>query len=386
MTIYTDRTRFTRGFECRWKRLLGFHAFGTGITANRVAVPLALGRHVHTVQEEVTKILIPTPKWSDTVQLTVRKVIQDTCDKLTKEFEEELATQPTPRSDEDRRQMDLLPALTHGYARAVLPWVLENYEIVASELEISYPVPNTDVIWMARPDLVLRTRVEPGSTDESEQPLTIVDYKTASYWNAETGPSQWASSIQMMANAYVTGWTLQRKVDTYYMHMLVKGNKRYPNHLTHAYFRAASPPLFEDKWTTARTAKMSKVRVADYRTIQDWIWNGLKSEEVGEKFPVVGPFTVHQYTVEAFFRGVEQEEMYWHNNLKDLDWTQWHQLSFQNELDRRFPRTFACHDFTGSRCQFYDLCHKQPEWGNPMQSERYKIREPHHPQEENEDA
>lgn len=390
---YTDRTRYTRGYECRWKRLLGFHAFDTGLVLNRVAVPLLVGRYVHTLLEKMMRTLAnPTPPHSGKVDLTLKTVIAEEWKRIADQFDSEISTANYHMDPEEIAfHRDTVPALAHGYARAAVPFVINTFEITHVEQEISYRIPDTNIIWMARPDFIAKERApaEPNvsPTNPGFPRYSVHDFKTASYWDNSRGPTAWANSIQMMANAYVAAKTLDVPISTYYMHMLIKGNTRYPSFLTYAYWRPASPPLFNDQWSPTRQPKMSKVRVAAHRDLEGWIWQQLPSDLLSEKFPLVGPYSVFDYTVESFLRGVVTEEQWWQYYTHDLDWKDWHKLEFQNELDRRFPRTYACYDFSGHRCQFYNLCHKGPAWDAPLHCDSqtapvYMKREPHHPQEE----
>ena len=67
--------------------------------------------------------------------------------------------------------------------------------------------------------------------------------------------------------------------------------------------------------------------------------------------------------------------------IEGVDWDDWPRAEFQHELDSHFPRTYACHDFTGRKCQFYGICHKNAGWTAPLQTGAYVRRQLNHPQE-----
>lgn len=365
---YTDRSRYMRGFECRWKRLLEYHAFGTGIVAKYIIAPLATGRYTHAVLEQLllkVKSGEEITDWKEATNEILLKVLAN--------YKEEVSSSLGMVGEEKLdHQLDLVVGMSHGYARSVLPFIQKNFEILEVEKETNFHLSDASIIWMIRPDFVAK--------EIGKDAKAVHDFKTTSYWSEDNGPLQWANSVQMMANAYVSG------ASQYYMHMLVKGNKKYPNVLTHAFYRPGNPPFAEDTWSAnyTRAKLFSRVRVADYRSLPDWIWQA-DAEVVTSKFPLVGPYTVHSYTVQTFFAGVVEEESWWRQKIQGLshvNWEEeWEKLPFQSHLDSLFPRTFQCTDFSGNKCQFYNLCHKTDEtWKKPLDND-YARRTPNHPQE-----
>lgn len=384
---YTDRTRYMRGFECRWKRLLGFHAFGTGITGRWLSAPLATGRHTHRVLEKLLRQLQAGEEHESWMEPTNRALVQ-----VLSDYRDDVDQSRGILGDYTLdSQLDMVTGMSHGYARIVLPFVQRHFKILAVEREVNLVLPG-NIIWMARPDFVAEARAGTELHSSSEA-RSIHDFKSTSYWDEEKGPRQWHNSVQMMANAYATAKDMGVPISQYYMHMMVKGNKKYPNILTHAYYRPGNPPFSTEDWKLkwTREKSYSRVRIADFRNLPDWIWEA-DGKELATKFPVVGPYTVHDYTVQAFFAGVQAEEGWWRDRTAELagvDWQEeWPKDSFQRHLDGTFPRTYACHDFSGHKCQFYDLCHKGDEWQDPLGGAKpsYVRRVPHHEQEGKETA
>jgi len=369
---YTDRSRFMRGFECRWKRLLEYHAFRDGIVGRGLATPLLTGRYVHSALESLLHFVKNNEQAPDI------GVVNQLLVKVLQSYQEQIEKDAAASQDEAATQLDLVVGITHAYARVVVPYLKEHFRIVDIERELSWQLPDSNIIWMARPDFTAEQLL--GGE------LTTHDFKTTSYWNNETGPLQWANSAQMMANAWAVSQTSSRPLGPYYMHMLVKGNAKYPNLLTHAFYRPGNPPLVKEEWQANYTRQkgFSRVRIAAYRNLPEWIWEA-DTKALGEKLPVVGPYPAHQTTCASFFRGVVVEEKWWQEQtefLDGVDWNfEWPRPEFQKELDEHFPRTYACHDFSGRKCQFYSLCHKQPGWVDPLAVGSHLRRTLNHPQE-----
>jgi hypothetical protein len=375
---YTDRSRYMVGFECRWKRFLRFYAFGTGIEANYIVVPLATGRYTHEV---LANLLLRVKAGEEPDINTVNEELIKVLTAYREEVEKSRGLMGEEKLD---HQLDLVTGLCHGYTRTVLPFLNSAFEIVDVEREFNYQIPDTNIIWMVRPDFTAALRGK--DTGAS----SIHDFKTMSYWNEETGVRQWMNNVQMMANAFVVSNATGKTITSYTIHGMVKGNKKYPNLLTHGFYRPGNPPFQTEKWKDeyTRARMFSRVRVADYRNLPEWIWQ-VDAKRLGEKFPLIGPYTVHDYTASQFFAGVVAEEEYWKGIVKDLgnvDWgTDWKNTTFQHHLDSRMPRTFACHDFSGMKCQFYNICHKVDDgWKAPL-ANGFVRRVPHHTQEGNDE-
>jgi hypothetical protein len=381
----TDRSRYLDGFNCRWRRLLGYHAFGTGITRKAWYPPLATGIYIHSALETVLRHATDTNSSvvsQAEVETLISPIIQDYRDTasrtgfvLSKLDEGEGYTASEMIED----QVALTEALTHGYARIVLPFVLSNFEVVAIEHEENKLLP-LDVRYMARPDFTLRSR-ETGK-------LSTHDFKSSSYF-ADDQADNWADSIQMMVNASLTGERLGERIDEYYIHLLLKGSRKYPTCLTHPFFKPGIPPHVPDSWEPfgrIQTASgwrsvgrgYERTPVRKHRPVADWVWS-MPEAACAKQFPLAGPYPIHHGKVEQFFRGVSTEEAWWQASLANIDWTQWEAPQFQKMLDQRFPRTFSCYTY-GHRCPFYELCFKHPGWTHPL-SDRYVTRNPHHPQE-----
>lgn len=386
---HTDRSRYMAGFDCNWKRLLNYHAFGTGIDGELVPLPLSTGISVHASLENMLMMRLPEHAKQPGVfdQALVESLLHDTTRRASE------------RDAKYQDAADIAIALPHAYARIAMPWLDESFEILTVEEELTHQVTTpiscmTSVSWAkdwrrihfnSRPDFTAR--------DKSTTKVTAHDFKTASSFQQDREIMTYADNIQMMINSM----QVKEKYDLnyypdYYVHILKKGNGWSPSPLIHAYVREGAPPMQTEDWqpkfwlppTELGGKKRSlgrsyaKARVSDRRNIGDWVWS-MDASVVAEQIIILGPFNVVSEKTQQFMRGLREHEQAWLRRLANLDWTQWADPTFQFKLDDLFPRTFNCYSY-GSRCKFYNLCFKGPGWDKPLEN-GYVEREPHHTQE-----
>lgn len=356
----TDRSRFLDGFACPWKRLLRNHAFGKGIERNALYAPLATGISIHSALELILKNNAQTKEEVET--LISQPIAAYVASLLDAQFE-------NPQ-DEIKQQVAIVEALAHAYTRIAVPWIHENFDIVSVEESKAVELEG-GIIWRSREDFLTRSK-QSGA-------LAIHDFKSASYWS-DSDADQWSDSLQQMLNAYVASQHYGERVDSYFIHVLVKGSKKSPSYLTHPTYRPANLPIIEEDILPYYSAKKGYARVFAPNiplAISDWVWR-MPQEHAAKVVPVVGPFAVNYNKVERFLSGLPGNERHWQERLEGLDWENWASPQFQSKLDARFPRTFNCYEFGGRKCQFYSICHHQPGWEDPIGSKQYKVRIPHH--------
>jgi hypothetical protein len=361
MPWYVDRTRYTAGFTCPWRRLLGFHAHYAGISPKTPHPALLTGILVHEALDHYLKtgsVFIP----SVTARLPPSHVWE---------------------SDIIATAQSQVEALVLGWIRTTYPWFNDNFDLVATEQEmtLALPHPEFSINWMARPDLVARNR-KTGA-------LTVHDFKTTSSWQ-DRYLTEWGDSLQLMMNAHCTAQHYGEPVPHYYVHFLVKGSADYPTPLTHAWLRPASPPLDAEDWQIKKPYKRTglpyeRVLISKHRPLSAWV-DSLPPDIISKYFIVGGPFLVNPYKIRLFTDGLIANEWWWQESLgsylstcvtetgKDWDLDN---PDTRSVLNRFFPRTFNCYTYN-SRCSFYDVCLKpETKW-----QDRYELRTPHHPQEE----
>lgn len=353
---------------CEWRRLLGYHAFGTGITPTSISQPLATGTYVHSALEAVLRTKAKSA-------IEIARAIQPSLDT----YRQYAAGTDLPIDE----QVALVNALAHAYGRIVMPWLVEEFDVIAIEQEEILHMPNLD--WMNRPDFVTRHK-QTGA-------LAIHDFKTSASWSENRDVPEYQDSVQMMMNAAAVAQRLGEEVPYYYIHILLKGNDYAPSPLIHPYYRPPNPPIQPAdmqayyKYTNADGAtkylgkSYSRINVWEATTVPEWVWS-MPAADCGKQIIVVGPYDVKQQKIDRFTRGAVGNEENWQRRLSLVkDWENWAYPEFQNKLDSLFPRTYQCYTY-GSRCSFYELCHQQDGWDKPLDRGRYSTREPHHTTEE----
>jgi len=399
---HTDRSRYMSGFDCEWKRLLGYHAFGTGLTPEITPLALTTGISVHETLEKMLLSQIPTSP-SPILPENVPPKIDDVA--VTSMLQGGLGHAGIAHGEVDDKYQDAADisiALPHAYARIALPWLTENFRIHSVEEELTYK-PSQSVgrgtVQGGGPRLSewfrinFNSRPDFTAIDLSNEKVTVHDFKTASSFQESRELMTYADNVQMMINSMqVKEKHNLTYFPDYYVHILKKGNAWSPSPLIHAYIRESAPPMQKEDWqakywlppTSIGGKKRSigraysKQRVCERRSIASWVWE-MDAAVCAESIIILGPFNVVSEKTQQFMRGLPKHEQRWIERLGNLDWTQWADPNFQYLLDDRFPRTFNCYSY-GSRCSYYNLCFKGPGWDKPFDN-GYVEREPHHSQE-----
>lgn len=372
MTSQTDRSRYMAGWSCEWRRLLGYHAFDTGISPASVSTPLATGVYTHQAlelllksqassKEEVTAVIAPA--------LTA--------------YREYAAGTDLPVDE----QVALVEGMTHAYARIVLPWMRENFKVIAIEQEeqTKYPSDEAPLIdWMSRPDFVTE-HLQTGA-------IAIHDFKTSGSWSESRDVGEYADSVQMMMNADAVERRLGKPVSYYYIHILLKGNDYAQSPLIYPYYRPGIPAIqkpdlkayykYQDANGGFHNIGRGYTRMPVWQSmpVADWVWD-MSAEDCAKQTILIGPYPVVRRKIERFVAGALGNELHWQQRLRGLNWERWEETAFQRELDHKFPRTYQCYTY-GTRCSFYALCHQHDGWKDPIGSGLYEERTPHHTTEE----
>jgi len=405
---HTDRSRYMTGFECAWKRLLKYHAFGTGLTPEIEALPLTVGISVHKTLEKMLNLRVLNPEGQHFDPAVVDSLLQGGW-----------TIPASPQSPDfllDARDISI--AIPHAYARIIMPWLNDNFTIFQVEKELSWRhntrLKRTPTSYHSEYDeestqeerleqlgrltelrrLIFNSRPDFIATDKSTNKLTVHDFKTASSFQESRELMTYADNVQMMINSFQVKEdnNLQYYPD-YYVHILLKGNNWSPSPFVHAYHRLGAPPMQREDWQPkywlgpavpggkkrSLGKAYSKQRVSDLRPISEWVWE-MDPAIAAQQIIILGPFNVISEKVSQFMRGLPTNEEEWFRRLDEVkDWTQWADSDFQMRLDRHFPRTFNCYTY-GQRCSMYNLCFKGPGWDKPF-DHGFVERQPHHVQE-----
>jgi len=101
MPWFADQSRYISGYECPWRRLIRYHMMGTGLAFEFIPEEIQIGGTVHSKIENI--------------YLDVKST----------------GILPTKETTPDSME-GIVKGLVHAYARVVIPWVAENYEISES--------------------------------------------------------------------------------------------------------------------------------------------------------------------------------------------------------------------------------------------------------------
>lgn len=357
---YVDRSRYEKGFACPFSRLLQYHAGGTGWTPRVEATELAVGSAIHSLLETILKEAkstnqVPSRNW---FSLMARTGIMSLAALQSVE----------------------IVGIAVGWARANLGWLLDNYEILEVEGELSIDI-GDDITWMARPDAVLRSKA-------TGLPC-VLEFKTTRA-NVERMAQLYSNSLQSIMNAYAVSSKYGQPCGEVQIHMLQLGNEQWPTPITHAYYRPGQPPFVTEDWQpksrrpdgTYVGKLYRKVAVHEHRPILDWIFS-MPAAALTALVPLtkleLDPKTQGLKTLQAI-SSIRANESWWRDTLAKVDW----QSSTFADLAKLVPRSFNCHSYN-RLCEYTPTCFDPDNHTLTFETPTtgLVIRTPHHTQERN---
>src|SRR5262245_32533985 len=431
----TDRTRFkTATSRCARARYLGFHygATGYGITARRDSLPLATGISAHRGLEAYASILAKTDRLPDLHE--TRGIIQTSCAEYVARVEARgfRGILSGPNTDETiAEQSALISGLLWGLRLKFLPWLLQNYRVVAVEkerlhvLECSCGAPPLDQAehirrgcagkaLMLRTDLLAQRR--------GGQNLAYFECKTTG-WDSDAWAEQWETDAQLALGTLDAEALWGAEVSELYIVGLSKGARkkdryepddirRQQSALCYGYCRPGNPPLAHDDWLPSyewidANGEVKRKSRAHRRTgvwlldKSDWpTWRAYKGTDpdlsaeecwlrmlpasiLDKVCFILGPMNRQDAQLSVLLRGFQGEEDRWQQALWKLyelqqDGHEWASAVFQSELDRLIPCSWACRPFGREhQCEFVPICHRHTGWDDPL-ANGYQPRLPHH--------
>ena len=325
--------------------------------------------------------------------------------------------------DDFKEAMLLVEALVRGWHAVRYRSVIETYDIIAveRELTVDYPCQGQTIRQLTRPDIILRRKVD-GS-------VFIRNLKTASRID-DKWRMKWRYDMQTFSEALAVESWLGEPVAGTIMEGFVKGSREaYPkgsgdyhwnSPLTRVWKRAGEPPMTEDDWAgryewscTAphgvgrskcignRNHRLGpgyrKVSVTEFPDgVEGWINHllthdrALLEEQFVELTPIIrSPYEIERWKRQALPREVEIRE---HRDYIDainksegtperLKYPIMYDVDAQEEaLDRFFPMSTADGNCVWpSACPFLEVC-----WGtmgDDLEGNGFAPRKPNHPQE-----
>lgn len=345
-------SRYSEGHRCRWKRLLGNYFQNKGIQSVTPSLDLMVGSTLHKCLETIVKA--PDPIEPPYVTQLLAPIIEDHRKAVTRMV-------PSDRPSENGEESAcLVEALSHAWARITYPWLIDTFDILSTEemvrFDVKDPKGGGPVVFRAKPDLTCRNR--------KTGVISVHDYKSTSYWDDDSS-EQWHFNMQMYLTAYLVELNLKEpeKVAEYYIHPLVKGNKKYPSPIVKPWIAPAVTPTGKPTFSTRWRKGFDRDFVFKHKPTAEFIWD-LPANQLTKFVPVAGPFGTDEEMARDFIEGGITENRWWVDNLRGMDWDKWALPVTQVQLVSKFPRSYQCWDFK-RLCEFHPLCFRRKGWEDP---------------------
>lgn len=369
-----DRSRIVAFQDCPRKRYWSYHHGGKGIRRKENALPLVTGIAVHQALEGFL------------IGLPVDEAIAGALSSYSQSVEEKgLQHGIKPEPWFLKEQLWMLECVMRAWHHHRLPKILEEYEVVSVEQEVT----NNLLPWMpqmVRLDALVRHR--------QTQALEILEFKTCSYPSFDWG-QQWERNVQILANTLAVEATRGDRCEGVKIEGIVKGMRKTETAASSPFNGKriqASPYCYayrsQDDFGNPAYSKEYKAgkawrKVALYDepglTPEQWVATFTSSEldDLFVPLPAIRPVPSQMARWER--QTVEQEKrlaaaLARFNELNDAG------LRDEAEmvLDAHFPlHDSACKKY-GSSCEFEDACFDETIGSDPVGSGLYEERTPHH--------
>lgn len=432
---FTDRSRNKVGLgRCKRQRYLGYHwgPTGYGITHKSDSLPLATGISVHEGLGAFAEILkahdrLPT---LDETRNIVKVFVEEYVARVeAKGFLGILAGEHT--AETIMEQSVLISGILWALRLKFLPWLHQTYRIVSCELERLHQLSCTcgagaqpaaahiangcyGQFLMLRNDIIAQRRT--GTT------LAYFEAKTTG-WESAAWADQWESDPQLGLGTLDTVRDYGAEVTELYIIGMQKGARRKDkgdpegrrkqlSALCYGYRREGNPPMMTDDWLPAyewvnEAGETKRVSKAHKRTgiwelaESDYpVWRAYAQQDPQLTAPefwvrmlpastldnicfVLGPMNRQDHQIASVRRAMLGEETRWQQDLWALYEAQqqhaWPTPEFQAKLDELIPQSWNCRPFgRDHQCEFYEICHHEEGWQDPLGTGHYVPRRPHH--------
>lgn len=358
MIIYIDRTRVETDWQCRMRRwhLTEWGTTQPGDVGGLVPEQEPYYYYFGTVLHKGLEGLLQG-RDHHAMGLWAREAL-------------EAWTHPSPEAGEE--QKCLAQGLLLGYARAVLPDLLNRYTVVSTEQELTVKVEEggDTFVWMIRPDALLR--------DLRTGALVYLEFKTTGS-KSEGWLAQWATKPQLWLGPWALEQALgepveQTLVQGLYKGYAYKGEWRSP--LVTAYQGApivrGVGQLGQAQWSAEYKRGWDRRPASEYPGgLEAWV-EQLPLDLLQAQFPRPAPVFTNQPLFEAFLRQTHQRE-------REIVAARGQGLEVREAL---FPQNFGgCVPAFGSACPYERACWMPQVGAQPLESGYFRRREPHHTQE-----
>lgn len=287
------------------------------------------------------------------------------------------------------RQSTLAEGMVRAWVKLRLPQLLERFRVVAVEEEWDVPLleeveGQSNLLEMVRLDALLE--------DRSNQELWPLEFKTTGFMSDD-----WLESWRYSSQTLQQVWAAERHLGKFaagvQLEALYKGVKRrdevtgaqtYYSPFVRAYLKRGVPPFDEDElsWDS------KNARRKDWEAVDAWTWMAQTGKPYSAWFEQI-PDDVLQaqlFNREIFRSGKEQEQWLRQTIAEQRRIARGVQAvesasDKQKALEVHFPARLDEDCYSNKfrrRCRFLDVCFNDAD---PADSDLFRVREPHHPQE-----
>lgn len=276
-------------------------------------------------------------------------------------------------------QKALLAGILSGWQTVRLPALLAEYEVIAVEQEVEWPIA-PGIHQMLRCDALLRRK--------SDGLLFILEFKTVAtpgyQWQ-----NQWEHNIQILSYCAAVEETRNEPVGGVMIEGLVKGMRRKET--------AQSSPFFGRTLQTSPFCYTYETEVTNGDVLRSWEWSKkakkiqlswqewlegnlwmMDPSHLSEQFIVLPAITPIRSQMDRWRRQTISAEVRWAMAMDEIAEAEGNTVKLAELLDFHAPQ----HDNHclryGSPCSFMDICFNSLVEDDPIGSGLYQQRRPHH--------
>jgi hypothetical protein len=418
---FTDRSRFIDFFSCPFKRYIGYHYLGKGISRQGHAIPLATGTYTHEAIEKILNIIKTTGDLPSVADM------RDIINKVTNDYIKVVEEAGFLGLSEGERpeyvvteQTTLISGLVWAWAVFVLPTLLEEFDILHVEQEMERIV-GCDcglsgvgevkdhrsrgcncIVIMTRPDIIVQ--------NINTNAQSYVELKTGGKIESSTfeGDVQFAfgaSGVEgftgkELASSFVHALSKGYRIKAYNKETKQKDGLPYQaSSLCYAYvsegISGMVPQDISFKYTKKKGYKRTPVWEIDFKNIPEGVTKAehyislMSDKDLEANVNVHGPYPYPKQQVEELLLDVvhletRNEEIFAYidslvqeKGLGDEE--------TQEELHKYIPKSWNCKTYN-TICNFYPICTKTDGWEDPLNAMYsregepiYAVRDPNHP-------
>ena len=402
--ILTDRSRHFKGLtHCNRTKFEEYLRGGFGIRPKSESIPLATGTAIHAAIEPMLKTGMQRLCDRDEARAMIAASVEA--------YKKKCESRGFVETDADQvafviaEQSALIAGLAWAFYRVLLPWILDEFEVLAVEQEVELVLGCTcglgeliagaaehesrgcnGVALMSRGDLICRRK--------SDQSVGAWDIKSSSYGFSSNEHEHW---VQMALSCIAAEKIIGEPVTHSYLIGLLKGKRDFQSKsdreegglkkqnsvLCYAWHRPADPPFTAEEWRYEYTREKGFSKVPVWMigsdpalAVEAWVMDTMPQEEVAESLSILGPSSRQSWLEPDLLRGIEAEARRWAEPIVERE-----DASFASVLEERFPRSWNCYPYGQAHgCAFIPICYHEGsvDPNDPLASGRFVRREPHH--------